>query len=684
MDAKVKDFNFKLREVLGSNAYRRVHHYAVHTRQQAEELIDEADVVSFDFFDTLVTRYAATPESVQHYVGHVLQQNFSRGDDFFAVRKYAETVAREKTHYQGDVDIDAIYAEIERGKCWTPELIDEARRLEETLDSAMLLPRADVVDLVRHAKTRRKRVIIISDSYFQRSFFERALKRLGIDTLIDDIYVSSERQARKDNGSLWDLVVSKEGLRYRHLAHFGDNLRSDIEMAAARGVRCAYLLSPSLAMAVRGVVLPRETDWREHLALGPLVAKLGGSPFVDSADVDSLALGTEHDLGYVVFGPILFYFIAWLLQNPALKQLKKLFFLAREGFFLEKLYVSLQRSTQLKGWPEAVYLYASRRVVLSASQAAQFDPAQVSALGSFNGTLGDLLAVRLGVGVAQLTAGIAVAVTADTAVDTVVDTAVDAAVDAATDAHAALAEELAQPITLPDDQARLDRFLTAHRDAIVRHATLERDAFVEYCRRQGVLDEPGVALVDAGYSGTIQHALQRILDRPVIGLYMATAPKIRQVAEKGGLAFGCFQDAGYRDMRPDGFLNYTVLLEALLTAPHGQVTRFTSDADGNPQPDFRAPGLAQQKFAHLEQIFAGVEQYAQDLVAAGGKDILSAVAEGLPPMTLLSRLVFDGLLQIDRTVLDALSLEDQFSGNGEVAIAGRFSPDAQRRMAARG
>lgn len=661
MDAKVKDFNFKLREVLGSNAYRRAHHYAVHTRQQAQALIDEADIVSFDFFDTLVTRYAATPDAVQHYVGHVLQQNFSRGDDFFAVRKYAETVAREKTHYQGDVGLDAIYAEIERGKCWTPELIDEARRLEEELDSAMLLPRDDVVDLVRHAKAQHKRVIVISDSYFPRAFFTRVLKRLGIDTLIDEVYVSSERQARKDNGTLWDLVAGSEGLRYRHLAHFGDNLRSDVEMAAARGVRCAYLLSPALVMAVRGFALPTETDWREHLALGPLFARLGGSPFVDSAEVDTLWLGNERDLGYAVFGPILFYFMAWLLQNPALKQLKKLFFLAREGFFLQKLYAGLQDSTQLKDLPEAVYLYVSRRVALSASQAAQFEPAQVSALGGFDGTVGDFLAVRLGIGAAQLA-----------------QPGTDAQADAA------LADALAQPITLPADQAHVDRFLTTHRDAIVRHATLERDAFVEYCRRQGVLDEPGIALVDAGYSGTIQFALQRIFERPIIGLYMATAPKIRQVTEQGGLAFGCFQDAAYRDMRPDGFLNYTVLLEALLTAPHGQVTHFTSDAGGNPQPAFRAPGAAQQKFAHLEQIFAGVEQYAHDLVAAGGKEILSAVAEGTPPMALLSRLVFDGVLQIERTVLDALSLEDQFSGNGEVAIAGRFSADAHRRMAAHG
>lgn len=635
-------FDRQLRAALGDDAYRVAMPALVRSHAEACELIDAASVVSFDFFDTLVARYASDPEAVQRYIGRLLQDTYGRGDDFLAIRKHAEFVARARHAVLGDIGLDTIYAQIRQDRCWTPELVKHAQRLEEHVEHDMLIARADVVALMRHAHETGKRVIVVSDSYFGCGFFERALATLGMAAWVDGLYISSECAARKDNGALWDLVVATEDVKAAQIVHFGDNLHSDIGMATTRGVRAAYLVPTRVAFEMQGGSLPLESDWRDHLLLGPVVARVGASPWCAQCADGRIRLDDPVDLGYSLFGPVLFGFVAWLVANPALKRISKLYFFAREGHFLSLLYNRVRERAALGQLPRAEYLQVSRRLALTVAQAVEFDPRQVIGKGGFHGTIAEFLAVRLGMELEPATL------------------------------EPEIAAVLPREIELPADTAPLEQILVALGPRIRAGAQKELDAFRAYARQVGFAEDGATTFVDIGYSGTIQHALQRVFERPLIGLYMVTAPNAAQVREAGGLAFGCLQDALYHDMRPESFMQYTVLLEALLTAPHGQIVRFRFDDSGEPVPEFASEGIAQRRFAQLERIYAGAQRYVDDLLRLHGVSMLCVAAESHTPFMMFAQKAFDGSVVLGKGLLEVLSMEDRYSGNGEVAIEDRL------------
>lgn len=636
-------FDRRLRAVLGEGAYRYAAPDLVASRARAVELIDAADVVSFDFFDTLVTRLASTPDAAQRFVGRLLQEKYGRGDDFLSVRKHAEAMARALHQDEGDVGLDAIYSQFDINLCWTAEIVREARRVEEQVESDMLAPREKVIALLRYAKEAGKRVIVVSDSYFDSAFFNRSLASLGIADSVDEVYVSSVRLVRKDTGALWDLVLRAEQIEPARMVHFGDNPHSDIGMAASRGISRGYILPPSVILALAGGSLPVDSDWRDHLLIGPVIARLGSDPWVAERAPDRIRLDRAEDLGYAVFGPVLFGFVAWLFAHPALNRVSKLFFLSREGYFLSALYSRVREAAGLSATPQAAYLYVSRRLALVAAQAVEFDPMQMIGKGGFRGTIAEFLAVRVGL---------------DTSSETF---------------DPAVVAQLSRHVTLPADGDAVHAVMNALEPVIRRRAREELDAFCAYAHDVGFAQGGNAALVDIGYSGTIQHALQRVLECPLIGLYMMTAPHAAQVRQGRGLAFGCFQDAVYGDMRPPGFLNYTVLLEALLTAPHGQVVRIRYDDRGEAVPEFAEGGVSQKSFADLERIFLGAQRYADDLIRAGGVASLHVASEGSTPFMMLAKKVFDGSVVIGESMLASLSMEDKYSGNGEVSLAERIA-----------
>ena len=323
-------------------------------------LIDDADVVSFDFFDTLATRRAVTPDAVLRYVGHRLEARDAALQGFFEQRKHAENAARAKRPDLGDVDMDMIYAEFHLLPPWAGEVGAMARQLELDVDQSFIVARGDVFRLLEYARDRHKRTIIVSDSYVPIEFIQSALDKLGWSDLVDEIYLSSAQFARKDNGDLWDIVVRRENLAERRFVHFGDNPHSDIAVGQARGLRCVLLTNTADLAVRRGIDFAKGEDWRADILLGPVFARMGGDPF----DRSGPAFTDGRDLGFCLYGPILLGFFAWLVVHPALTSVKRLYFAGREGYFLQRLVNELALEFGFRDLPPTCYLPISRRAVI--------------------------------------------------------------------------------------------------------------------------------------------------------------------------------------------------------------------------------------------------------------------------------------------------------------------------------
>jgi predicted HAD superfamily hydrolase len=82
----------------------------------------------------------------------------------------------------------------------------------------------------------QQRFVLMTDTDQSLTVVEALLARIGAADLFDDLYISNVRQARKDTGSMWDLVRTSEEPEPGRWLHIGDNEVNDVERSIERGI----------------------------------------------------------------------------------------------------------------------------------------------------------------------------------------------------------------------------------------------------------------------------------------------------------------------------------------------------------------------------------------------------------------------------------------------------------------
>ena len=346
-------------------------------------------------------------------------------------------------------------------------------------------------------------------------------------------------------------------------------------------------------------------------------------------------ISTPEQFGADLFGPVLFAFIAWLLRHPAIRHLDRLYFASREGWALVRLYEALRGPGSMRQLPPAAYLHCSRRAVLAAQLGATIDTdhgLDASLLTSsspwFEGTVEALLRARIGFVSAQ---GVA---------------------------------EPGNPIVLMRDAGIVHCVAELMADEIGPHVRRAYAGFASYAEQHGMLQGGRAGLVDVGYGATMQSAIQKTLGIRLVGFYMAATEAAQKVGDDGGYAFGAFAQ-GEAATRFGG--EFGLFLEAVLSAPHGQVIGYRPDG-----PVFDLDGASQRAFATLERIHAGIHAHCLERLATRG---LQPDADPFAPLRRLSA----GGITLAAEIRQALFVEDAFCGNGEIDVLARAA--AGRRPA---
>jgi FMN phosphatase YigB (HAD superfamily) len=602
--------------------------YALNTPKGLASAIDRVDLVSFDLFDTVLLRPSLSADAVQRYVGVELAAQHPDAPDFFAARKSAEHAARAAQGFDGDVGLGIIYERMKLDGDWSDEALASARRLELEVELRLVQTRPPIVEALHYARSLGKRIIAISDTYFGRADIEALLAAAGLTDLFDEIYLSSEHNARKDRGDIWKLIAGKEAVPASRWLHVGDNEVSDMQRAGDAGLFVYHAMNPAMMLQQKGLfsgAAVRKFDgpegWTAALLLGPMAARLGADPYPASGVLTPSKVGSARDLGYCVYGPVLFAFTAWLAARPEVRAMDRLYFLSREGWILKPLFELFRRSMRTP-LPEARYLYASRRAVLLPAQADQLDPSRVIDGPEFSGSLAGLLRARLGF-------------------ELPLDSPLDGSL----------------PVQLPADASTVAASISELEIPLRAQAMDEAAALSAYIQQQGLGSGDGI--VDVGYRATIQKGLQTALGSNLLGFYMGTFPE----AADAGAAYGYFGD----QVDPLGerpIVRHAILLEAFLTAPEAQVDRFRLTGDGVAVPAFRPDSRREADLAVLADLHAGALAYAEDLFrwygpAVGGLRFDPELA--LEPLVAFAK----GRIVAPISVLSALRVDDAFCGYDE-------------------
>jgi FMN phosphatase YigB (HAD superfamily) len=622
----------------------RFDHYLARTRAHVETMLSSGKlkIIAFDIFDTLVVRPSLHPETAKLIVA-TRMTDAPGGADFIGLRPLAENIARSRKRL--DVNLDDIYVEYATLAGLSPEDARWLQHGEEQVERALVSPRPDGLALFRYALATGKPVALISDMFLSRQTIETLLEEQGIRGYAE-LYLSSDVGVRKDSGELYHHVLKQWGVAPDNLLMIGDNEHSDLQIPMNLGIHTCHVLRP-IAMAAaaprfsRILERFRHSDVNRQLVLGLVVKRFFHPVFYKDFNPADFIHGGAEGVGYAIVGPLIAAFTQWILAQAKADQITTLYFLAREGKLLKEVYDRLASVT-----PDAVaaqYLVVSRRAMTVPMTETLDDILSIASADYFPSDLAGFLFYRFGL-------------------------RLDGA-ELAELAQRGLWATGRKVEVKGDNPHHLQPVLEAIADHIQARAAEERPGLLAYLQQMG-LDQPGTsAVVDVGYSATIQGRLSKILGKGIHGYYLLTSAKAKRVCDDYGvLARGCYGESLVSGTDASPLWRRSFELEMLLSTDDAQVMYYETRPDGAVAPVF-------QTLSHAEQNSSAVRADIRRGVLAFVDDFLALEQAALPGLSVPCDLAvalyeefIDGLSAAEWNTMAGFVLDDHYCGRGIVTL----------------
>lgn len=420
-------------------------------------MIDAAEVISFDVFDTLLLRIVNTPETVFSCLG-----DYFGMDNFKTFRINMQTKASEKILEDmgwPHPTLDQIYDYIKSADSDVYHNLDinwdEVKAAEMQMEKDVLKANTEIKAIYDYAVAQGKRVIATSDMYLEADFLEEVLRENGY--VFSAIYDSANIHKTKWVGDLYEHVLEAEGVSAAHVVHIGDNEASDYEVAKRYGINSYRYVSESQQFE-------NATDYNVCVGYGALRCVCN--------ETDDF----WQRLGARVGGPLYLGLMQWIVEKLSCKKYDMVYFMSRDGY---NLYHLFKKYTDIP----VCYMYTSRRAMLLAS-ITELDDESLKLLPPFipGQTIRDALDV---IGVTDIYEDVISKMGYESLDD-----------------------------KIPEEDERTGRFKELYKlkeKEFLDVCKKEREAAEKYLKNIGFYDKDSVVF-DCGWNGSSQYLLDRVLE----------------------------------------------------------------------------------------------------------------------------------------------------------------------------
>lgn len=321
--------------------------------------IDRHDVISFDIFDTLLTRKVYEPSDVFALLDLEYEERYPFV--FSVERKRAQQELSETE----EPDIHQIYRRMKvNNPCLSQEECDVFKAREIQKERQILTPRKKMLDCLDYCAGKGKRVYLVSDMYLPGKILADILRQFGI-TRYDRLLVSCDYKTTKQEGLFREMKAqAPDGSTYLHI---GDHPDADGKAAQENGLD-AYLILPPLQMmelSAYSRILVHLGGIESRIMLGLLMSEAFNDPFVLYRSEGRPLIRRSRSFGYVFIAPLILSFLVWMFGKLDNAHGAAVLFAARDGWLLEQLYHMLSEIFQIHGLPESHYLLISRKAARS-------------------------------------------------------------------------------------------------------------------------------------------------------------------------------------------------------------------------------------------------------------------------------------------------------------------------------
>ena len=319
----------------------------------------DIELYSFDIFDTLVTRTVAEPKGIFVLIQEILKSDDLYSDipadvkyNFFNYREDCEFRLRclNKINYEGrDITFDDIYKQFQEIHFLTDEQIEKIKNLEIQTEINNIVPITENIERIKSLLEQNKRVILISDMYLPENVIKTILNKAN--PILSDLklYLSSVLGYMKTTCKLFEYVKEKENVEYSNWLHVGDNEYCDCECAAKLGINVERY--PYVKLEDYEKELLQKEFLNSYVQLS-----IGCSKNIRLLEKDK---SEKYKFGASFSAPIFYPYINWILEQSIKRGIKRLYFIARDGYIL-KLMADVLITEKHLGI-ETSYIYGSRK-----------------------------------------------------------------------------------------------------------------------------------------------------------------------------------------------------------------------------------------------------------------------------------------------------------------------------------
>lgn len=461
---------------LNGKSFYRDNPYWKKNMRKLRQMILGYDIISFDFFDTLVMRKCFDPTDV-----FILMEKKLRAEGIHYPianwRKEAEDEAKKEDYFYS---FDFIYDVLQRRFKVEDFIIKRIKECELEIEELLLQPRNVMIDLLEWTIQQGKQVYVLSDMYLPKRFIERLLIKGGAKSKIT-IMVSCEYKASKSQGNLFGEL--KKLHSQGKIMHIGDNYEIDCLKAMDNGIDYFYILSGKSLLEQSSISFLESAlqSNADRIFLGLMISYLFDNPFLLSKSKGKFTIDKDSLLAYTSLAALTFNYISYVIKMVKRYDKSKVLFVSRDGYFLRILYEKIRRCNPSLDLPESLYFYSSRA---AATGALCTDPKDIHVL------LSDIWMFK------------------DSNLKRVLEKRFHVAMDSSLDMKISLAEKkygrefVIQKVFEKDQE-------------IYENALVRRDGYKKYLKHQHITANDKIILVDLVTRGTTAYALSRLLDAEV-------------------------------------------------------------------------------------------------------------------------------------------------------------------------
>jgi len=347
-------------------------------------LINAADVISFDLFETLITRRMFSYTDIFELMDFRLHEMGIIIPDFSRLRLYAEKELSKKAAPK----LTDIYSYVLRKSGGNFISAGELATMEFELDLNTIVARKDVCDVFKDVVSSGKETIITTDSYYTLPQIKIILNKIGIKAP-DKILVSCEYKTSKTL-KLYDELRKEYG--GKKIIHIGDDEIADISKAKECGMNTYRVYSASdLYDALGGLGFEDEVkSLSDRIKTGMFISEVFNSPFWFEEGSRKLSISDSSQVGYLFCAPMITDFVLWLKQKVIEEEYGQILFCARDGYLPGRLFRKASPETK------SVYFLSSRTAAIRAGMENGNDIKYVDSMKYF-GTPEEALKARFGI-----------------------------------------------------------------------------------------------------------------------------------------------------------------------------------------------------------------------------------------------------------------------------------------------